>query len=106
MTTSEVVRAEARLFLPWLIAAPLVACASWMLDGIFIGATRTRDMRNMMAISFAGYALIVSLLAPVWGNHGLWAALVALFRAARAHARAAVSCAREGGAVIADYSYE
>jgi len=79
MTTSEVVRAEARLFLPWIIAAPVVACASWMLDGIFIGATRTRDMRNMMAISFAGYALIVSLLAPVWGNHGLWAALVALF---------------------------
>jgi MATE family multidrug resistance protein len=36
-------------------------------------------MRNMMAVSLAGYALIVFLLAPVWGNHGLWAALVALF---------------------------
>jgi hypothetical protein len=49
------VRPRPRVFLPWMIAGPLVGCASWMFDGIFIGATRTRDMRNMMAVSFAGY---------------------------------------------------
>jgi MATE family multidrug resistance protein len=79
MTTAETVRQEARVFLPWLIAAPLVAAASFMLDGIFIGATRTRDMRNMMVVSFAGYGALVLLLVPVWGNHGLWAALMGFF---------------------------
>lgn len=79
MTTSEDVRAAARTYLPWMIAGPLVGCASWMFDGIFIGATRTRDMRNMMAVSFAGYVVLVLTLVPVWGNHGLWAALLGFF---------------------------
>jgi MATE family multidrug resistance protein len=79
MTTAEGVRAEARAYLPWIGLAVLIGCASWMLDGIFIGATRTWDMRNMMAVSFAGYALLAALLVPAMGNHGLWAALVGFF---------------------------
>jgi MATE family multidrug resistance protein len=79
MTTAEGVRADARTYLPWMIAGPLVGCASWMFDGIFIGATRTRDMRNMMAISFAGYVVLVLTLVPLFGNHGLWAALLGFF---------------------------
>jgi MATE family multidrug resistance protein len=79
MTTAEGVRAAARDYLPWMIAGPIVGCASWMFDGIFIGATRTRDMRNMMAVSFAGYVLMVLLFVPVWGNHGLWAAMIGFF---------------------------
>ena len=46
MAKSPEVQIEARRYLPWMIAAPLIGIASWMLDGIFIGATRTRDMRN------------------------------------------------------------
>ena len=80
---AEAVRTAARVYLPWMVAAPLVGLASWMLDGIFIGATRTRDMRNMMALSFAAYAAAVAVLLPVLGNHGLWAALL-LFFVARA----------------------
>jgi MATE family multidrug resistance protein len=79
MTTAEEVRPRPRVYLPWMIAGPLVGCASWMFDGIFIGATRTRDMRNMMAVSFAGYVALVALLVPVWGNHGLWAAMLGFF---------------------------
>ncbi|PWK56271.1 MATE family efflux transporter [Roseicyclus mahoneyensis] len=79
MTTAEGVRAEARSYLPWIVVAVLAGWASWMLDGIFIGATRTRDMRNMMALSFAGYVALVLLLAPAYGNHGLWAALAGFF---------------------------
>ncbi|MFW5642217.1 MAG: MATE family efflux transporter [Roseicyclus sp.] len=79
MTVSEPVRAEARAHLAWLVAAPLLGWASYMLDGIFIGATRTRDMRDMMAVSFAGYAALVAVLVPIWGNDGLWAALLGLF---------------------------
>lgn len=79
MTTSEAVRAAGRDYLPWIVLAPLLGWGSWMLDGIFIGATRTRDMRNMMAISFAGYVVIVAVALPVMGNHGLWLALMGLF---------------------------
>ena len=48
MTTAENVREVSREYLPWMVLAPLVGAAAWMLDGIFIGATRTADMRNMM----------------------------------------------------------
>lgn len=79
MTTSPEVREEARRYLPWMVLAPLVGVASWMLDGIFIGATRSRDMRNMMIISFVIYATTAVLIVPVWDNHGLWAALMVFF---------------------------
>ncbi|MCC5986743.1 MAG: MATE family efflux transporter [Pararhodobacter sp.] len=77
MTTAEEVRAAARGYLPWIVAAPVVGVASWMLDGIFIGATRTREMLKAMAVSVACYALALWLLWG-WGNHGLWAALMVL----------------------------
>jgi MATE family multidrug resistance protein len=55
--------------------------ASFQLDGIFVGATRTGDMRNMMALSFAVYIGAWWALQP-HGNHGLWAAFI-LFNVAR-----------------------
>ena len=79
MTTAPAVRAEARHYLGWMVAAPLVGVAAWMLDGIFIGATQTRDMRDMMVVSFAAYVLAVLVLLPALGNHGLWAALLISF---------------------------
>ena len=78
MATAPEVRAEARGFLPWVAAAPLVGIAAWMLDGIFIGATETRAMRNAMLLSVAVYAVAVALLLPRFGNPGLWAALMIL----------------------------
>ena len=73
------VQMEARAYLWWMVAAPLLGCAAWMLDGIFIGAARGRDMRNMMALSFAIYWLAIVVLLPMLGNHGLWAALLVSF---------------------------
>ncbi len=73
------VQVTARAYLWWMVAAPLVGCAAWMLDGIFIGAARGRDMRNMMALSFAIYWIAVLVLLPLMGNHGLWAALLISF---------------------------
>jgi MATE family multidrug resistance protein len=49
-----------------------------MLDGIFIGATRTRDMRNAMLVTMIAYVPLLFGLPLVMGNHGLWAALGAL----------------------------
>ncbi|MCB1407995.1 MAG: MATE family efflux transporter, partial [Rhodobacteraceae bacterium] len=48
------------------------------LDGIFIGATETRAMRNAMILSVAGYALALWLTQPL-GNHGLWASMFVLY---------------------------
>ena len=76
MTTALEVRVAARAFLPWMVLAPLLGLAAWMLDGIFIGATRTRDMRNMMILSLLAYVIAATVLIPLFGNHGLWAALM------------------------------
>lgn len=78
LTTSPEVREVARIYLPWLMLAPLIGVASWMLDGIFIGATLTREMRNAMVPAVAVYAAALAVLPPVFGNHGLWAALMIL----------------------------
>lgn len=76
LTTAEDVRAEARLYLPYMVLAPVLGAAAWLLDGVFIGATRTADMRNMMLLSGAIY-LVAFLILPIWfGNHGLWMALL------------------------------
>jgi MATE family multidrug resistance protein len=79
MTTAPDVRIEARAYLPYMIAAPLVGCAAWMLDGIFIGATRSANMRNMMALSAVIYVIALLILMPMIGNHGLWVALLISF---------------------------
>ncbi|MEH6775496.1 MAG: MATE family efflux transporter [Cereibacter changlensis] len=78
ITTSPEVRAEARQFLPWLVAAPLIGVASWILDGVFIGATQTREMMRAMLISVPIYGAALMLLVPLMGNHGLWASLMVL----------------------------
>ncbi|MTH77236.1 MATE family efflux transporter [Paracoccus aestuariivivens] len=78
LTTSPEVRSVAREYLPWLIAAPVVGVAAWMLDGIFIGATRTREMRRAMILSVAIYVPVLIVLPQQFGNHGLWAALTVL----------------------------
>ena len=72
------VQTEARRFLPWIALAPVVGIASWMLDGIFIGATQTRDMRSAMLQSVLVYLVALWMLVPWLGNHGLWAALMVL----------------------------
>ena len=79
MTTSAEVREVARIYLPYMIAAPVLGWAAWMLDGIFVGATRSGDMRNMMVVSFLVYAAAAWVLMPIYANHGLWGALLISF---------------------------
>ncbi|MFZ3580837.1 MATE family efflux transporter [Loktanella sp. DJP18] len=79
MTTAPEVQTAARHYLPYMVAAPLLGCAAWMLDGIFIGATRTTDMRNMMVISTILYFACVIPLMAAFGNHGLWLGLLLSF---------------------------
>ena len=51
----------------------------FQLDGIFTGATRTADMRNMMVLSVAIFLALSLALVPWFGNHGLWAAFMVLY---------------------------
>jgi MATE family multidrug resistance protein len=76
MTTAAPVRAEALRYLWWMVAFPPIGLPSWMFDGIFIGATRTREMRMAMMQSTIIYAAILAVLVPWLGNHGLWLSLM------------------------------
>lgn len=83
LTDLEAVRALSGEFLIWVIISPIISVWSFTLDGVFIGATRTAEMRNGMIISLAIYLAAVFALQPVLGNHGLWLAFT-IFMAARA----------------------
>jgi MATE family multidrug resistance protein len=75
---AEVVAAARRVF-PWVIVAPVVSVWCFLLDGVFIGATRGRELRDGMLISAA--AGLIALQCAFWfdGNAGLWAALTLFF---------------------------
>ncbi|MDG2404346.1 MAG: MATE family efflux transporter [Paracoccaceae bacterium] len=79
MTTSPDVRDAARLYLPYIVLTPILAVFPYILDGIFVGATRSRDMRNMMFLSLLAYGLAIFTVVPVMGSHGLWIALLVSF---------------------------
>ncbi|MGY4531516.1 MATE family multidrug resistance protein [Pseudomonas sp. TE3786] len=70
------VRRTADIYLPYLALLPLVAVWSYLLDGLFIGATRAREMRDAMLLSVA-LALPLAWLLRDFGNHGLWLAFLA-----------------------------
>jgi MATE family multidrug resistance protein len=65
------VRATADQYLPYLACLPLIGMWSYLLDGLFIGATRAREMRNAMLLACAA-SLPLGFALQGWGNHGLW----------------------------------
>lgn len=75
ITTAEDVRVVAAALLPWAAFTAITAVLAFEMDGIFIGATWSRDLRNMMLLSLAVFVAAMFLLTPAFGNHGLWAAL-------------------------------
>ena len=81
ITKSPEVQAEALLYMPYLIAAPVFGVSAFILDGIYLGATETTVMRNMMALSLVIYWLSIALLVPILGNHGLWSSLLICYLA-------------------------
>ncbi len=72
MTTIGDVRQLAPLFLFWIVMGPLVGVWSFLFDGIYIGTTHTKEMRNGMLISLVVFVVTAELIVPLWGNHGLW----------------------------------
>jgi MATE family multidrug resistance protein len=82
LTQAPLVRIAAAQSLVWAALVPLVAAAAFQLDGIFIGATWSRDMRNMMLLSLGVFLVAWGLLTPPLGNAGLWLAFL-IFLGAR-----------------------
>lgn len=72
------VQAAATAYLPFVAALSLTSCAAYMLDGIFIGATGTREMRNTVILAVMVYAGVIWLFVPGFGNTALWCALMTL----------------------------
>jgi MATE family multidrug resistance protein len=80
MTTSPEVREAARRFLIFTAFAPTAGVLAYAYDGIYIGATWTGDMRNLMLAALALYFSTWWALQPL-GNDGLWLALLAFLLA-------------------------
>jgi MATE family, multidrug efflux pump len=75
MTTASDVRDVAKTYLVWAAMTAVMGVLAFQMDGVFIGATWSRDMRNMMLASLALFFVLVFAIVPVFGNHGLWFAL-------------------------------
>ncbi|MDV7106038.1 MATE family efflux transporter DinF [Vibrio sp. TH_r3] len=75
ITDIDRVRDIAAVFLPWLVAMPLCSMWCFILDGIFIGATKGREMRNSMFVAACSFFSLFYLLSEQ-GNHALWAAML------------------------------
>ena len=76
LTDVEVLRFISYNHAIWVIIIPPIAAFCYQLDGIFIGASQTKDLRNGMMISVASFIIISIYLTKYLGNHGLWLSLL------------------------------
>lgn len=76
LSDDKEVIASSKEYFNWVIAIPIVGFAAFTWDGIFIGATRTREMLISISVATAVYFALYFLLFPILGNHGLWIAFL------------------------------
>lgn len=79
LSADPAVQESARTFLPFCALAPIVGFAAWQLDGIFIGTTRTREMRNAGVAAVIIYIGLHYLLQPQFGGYGIWLAFLGYY---------------------------
>jgi len=83
LTNNTVTIAAAKPFMFWIVLVPLITFAAFIWDGIFVGATASKAMRNsMVIITTLIFLPAYYLLEPLLGNNGLWLAMM-LFMGAR-----------------------
>ncbi|WP_162654220.1 MATE family efflux transporter [Lentilitoribacter sp. Alg239-R112] len=75
ITTEEDVRRIAKTYYLWAALIAFTGVVAFQMDGVYIGATWSQDMRNMMLLSLAVFIISSLILATYWENHGLWVAL-------------------------------
>ena len=76
LTTDEAVRRTAGTYLAWAALTPLAGALAFIMDGVYIGATWSRAMRDMMIASLAIFVAAAYGLGGLYGNHGLWLAML------------------------------
>jgi len=76
LTDLPEVRETTMRYLPWMIVSPLVSVWSFLYDGVFVGATRAREMRNIMLVSTFVVFIPAFYTLQFLGNHGLWLAFL------------------------------
>lgn len=81
LTSIPEVAAMAEQYRYWVVLAPLLGVWSYLFDGLFVGATLGREMRNTMLFATFFCYLPAWYLLQEWDNHGLWAALMILLMA-------------------------
>lgn len=77
LTDNPEVIGEAQQFLPWLLAMPIISCIAFTWDGIFIGATASKAIRNSMLYAVAGFFATYYLCESHIGIQALWVAFMA-----------------------------
>ena len=76
MTSINSVIVETQNYSTWIIVSPLISFLSFQMDGIFIGANKTRIMRNTVIISFIIFIISLCILVPIYENNGLWLSFI------------------------------
>ena len=72
ITDIDLIRFISYKYFFWIIIIPPVASLCYQLDGIFIGASQTKDLRNAMIIAVIFYIIISIYSTKYFNNHGLW----------------------------------
>ena len=76
LTDLDYLRFLSYSFFIWIVIIPPLASFCYQYDGIFIGASQTKDMRNSMIISFLVFIYVSIILTKILNNHGLWLSLL------------------------------
>jgi len=72
-------RNAAITYLPWCAVVPFLGAGAWLMDGVFIGTTSGKVLRNAGIVAVAIYLIADYFLAPAFGNHGVWAAFLTFY---------------------------
>ena len=76
ITDIEILRFISYKHFIWILIIPPIASFCYQLDGIFIGASQTKEIRNAMIISVTGFIFLSIYSTDIFGNHGLWFSLM------------------------------
>ncbi|MDD4822257.1 MAG: MATE family efflux transporter [Bacteroidales bacterium] len=76
LTNDKEVLALSATYFYWVLAVPFAGFAAFLWDGIFVGATASKEMRSAMFIATSIFFVCYFLIHSYWGNHALWLAFL------------------------------
>jgi MATE family multidrug resistance protein len=76
LTNDKEVVDTAMQYMIWIVMVPFTGFAAFIFDGIYIGATASKAMRDTMFVATAVFFLLYYVLHQMFGNHGLWLAFI------------------------------